>query len=211
MKRLLIFDLDGCLIDSKDVQKKALFESYSAVVGDDKCPSYKEYIKYTGDSIDNVLKKMGLPEEMAPIYREVSRNSIDMVKVNWELIELIRFCRSNEFLIAISTGKDHDRAVEILTHSKIQGLFDSVIGADDVLNPKPSPDSVILVLEKLGVEKSGAVMIGDGQNDILCAQSASVRSILTQWYECNHNITGADYTVYSVSELYEVIGRVFSY
>lgn len=210
MKSILIFDLDGCLIDSSDVQKKALFESYAAVVGDNKCPSYEEYIKHTGDSIDNVLKKMGLPEEMAHIYRRVSRNSINMVKVNWELIELIRAYREADFSIAISTGKDHDRAIEILSHSKIQGLFDLVVGADDVLNPKPSPDSVILVLEKLKVEKSQAVMIGDGQNDILCAQRAGIKSILTKWYECNLDITGADYTVYSVSELNKVISKVFN-
>lgn len=210
MKNVLIFDLDGCLIDSKEVQKKALFESYAAVVGDDKCPSYEEYIKYTGDSIENVLNKLGLPKEMAPIYRRISRDSIDMVSINWELIELIKSYRYNEFLIAISTGKDHDRAAEILTYNKIQKLFDVVIGSDEVTNPKPSPDSIILVLEKLKVKKSRAVMVGDGQNDVLCAQRAGIKSILTKWYECNNNIVGSDYTVNTVSDLNEVISGIFN-
>ena len=35
----LIFDLDGCLIDSKEVQKMAFFGSYQEIVGDDQCPS----------------------------------------------------------------------------------------------------------------------------------------------------------------------------
>ena len=42
----LIFDLDGCLIDSSEVQKAAFFGSYKEVVGDDHCPSYEEYIKH---------------------------------------------------------------------------------------------------------------------------------------------------------------------
>ena len=34
----LIFDLDGCLIDSSEVQKEAFFGSYEEIVGDDNCP-----------------------------------------------------------------------------------------------------------------------------------------------------------------------------
>lgn len=52
----LIFDLDGCLIDSSEVQKAAFFGSYKEVVGDDHCPSYEEYIKHTGDSVNGMLK-----------------------------------------------------------------------------------------------------------------------------------------------------------
>ena len=76
----LIFDLDGCLIDSKDVQKAALFGSYHIVVGDDKCPTYEDYIKHTGDSVDNVFKKMGLPAEMAEHYRRISSEAVDKIK-----------------------------------------------------------------------------------------------------------------------------------
>ena len=38
----LIFDLDGCLIDSKEVQKMAFFGSYQEIVGDDQCPSFEK-------------------------------------------------------------------------------------------------------------------------------------------------------------------------
>lgn len=64
----LIFDLDGCLIDSSIVQREAYFGSYKIVVGDENCPPYEEYIKHTGDSIDNIFRKMGFPDEMSKVY-----------------------------------------------------------------------------------------------------------------------------------------------
>ena len=110
----LIFDLDGCIIDSSEVQKAAFYGSYKEVVGDDNCPSYEEYIKYTGDSISNVMRKMGLPIEMVGPYRRISSSSIDKIIVNEKCVELIKKARRNGSKIAICTGKDHYRVDEIL-------------------------------------------------------------------------------------------------
>ena len=76
----LIFDLDGCLIDSSEVQKAAFFGSYKEIVGDDHCPSYEEYIKHTGDSVDGMFKKMGLPAAMAASFRRISSESYQQIR-----------------------------------------------------------------------------------------------------------------------------------
>ena len=82
----LIFDFDGCVIDSSEVQRLALAGSYQEVVGDANCPSYEEYIKYTGDSVDNVLRKLNLPLEMATPFRRISSELVDKIIVNWDVI-----------------------------------------------------------------------------------------------------------------------------
>lgn len=196
-----IFDLDGCLIDSSAVQKAAFFGSYKEIVGDDKCPTYEEYIKHTGDSIDNVFRKMGLPFEMAEAYRRISSAAVDEIIVNWDAIELIKELRRNGAKIAICTGKDHYRTVPILEKYQINMLFDVLVCADDVEEPKPSAMPILKAIEEMRVEKNSVLVIGDGYNDILSARNAGVKSVLTLWYGDEGVSREADYTVQSVLEL----------
>lgn len=197
----LIFDLDGCLIDSSEVQKEAFFNSYALVIGDDKCPSYEEYIKHTGDSLDNVLRKLGLPDAMAAIYRKISSEAIDKVIVNWSAIDLIKEFRERGSKIAIVTGKDHYRTVDILKYYAIEAFFDAVVCADDVPEPKPSAIPVLKAIEALKISRENTILIGDGYNDILSARGAGIRSILTLWFGDQGVPRKADFVVKSVGEL----------
>ena len=178
----LIFDLDGCLLDSTEVQKAAFYGSYKEIVGDDNCPPFEQYLKYTGDSIVNVMKKLGLPVEMVGPYRRISSSSVDKIIVNDKCIKLIKKARQNGSKIAICTGKDHYRVDEILKFFKIDDLFDVIVSSDDVENPKPAPDSIVLAADLMGVNKESCVVIGDGYNDLLSARNAGVKSVLTLWY-----------------------------
>lgn len=203
----LIFDLDGCLIDSTEVQKAALYGSYKEIVGDEKCPSYEEYIKYTGDSITNVMKKMNLPLEMADAYRRISSESIDKITVNWELIDFIKEMKSKGSKIAICTGKDHYRVDEILCYFRIDSFFDCIVSSDDVREPKPSAEPVLKAIDLMGVDKDSCFMIGDGYNDILSAKNAGIKSILTTWYDNIEMKKDADYVVENVEELRGIVNK----
>lgn len=204
----LIFDLDGCLIDSTEVQKAAFYGSYAEVVGDDKCPAYEEYIKYTGDSITNVMIKMGLPVEMVEPYRRISSEAVDKIIVNTEAIDMIRRFRDEGCKVAICTGKDHYRAEEILRFYNIENYFDVLVSSDDVSEPKPSAIPIIACIEALGVDKESVIVIGDGYNDIMSAKNAGVRSVLTLWYGDEGVPREADYLVESVAELYELLASL---
>lgn len=204
----LIFDLDGCLIDSSEVQKKAFFGSYDEVVGDNKCPSYEEYIKHTGDSVENVMLKLNLPIEMAKPFRRISNELIDAIQVNWEAIELIRDLRLNANKIAICTGKDRDRTDRILRHFRVQDCFDALVCGDDGVAPKPSPQPIITAMYLMQTHNANSVMIGDGFNDIISAKKANVRSILTVWYGDVGVPKEADYEVDSVEELRNTLNNL---
>lgn len=199
----LIFDFDGVLINSIEVQKSAYYGSYQEVVGDEKCPPFSEYLKHTGDSLPNIFKKMGLPVEMADPYRRISVSAIDKIILNVEAIELIKELRPLGVKCAICTGKDHYRTVDILKHFGIEELFDAVICPDDVSEPKPSPVPVLRAIEVMGVGASpeNCIVIGDGLYDIVSAKSAGCKSVLTLWYGDEGVERAADYTVAAVGEL----------
>lgn len=209
MNKVLIFDLDGCVIDSSNVQKIAFFESYNAVVGDNNPPHFSEYIKHTGDSIENVLKKLGLPSSMATIFKEISNNLVDKVVINWDLIKFIQEMNSCGFKISICTGKDHNRVEHIFYHFGIEKYFDLIIGADDVQHPKPNKEPLIKILDFFKASNSNAIFVGDGNNDILCAQNANIPSILATWYDTNMISARPTYIAKTVQDLYNIVNSTF--
>ena len=71
--------MDGVLIDSIEVQKRAFYGSYMSVVGDSNCPDFSEFLKHTGDSLENIFIKMNLPLKMIEVFRKISMESIDKI------------------------------------------------------------------------------------------------------------------------------------
>ena len=201
----LVFDFDGVVINSIDVQRCAFYGSYKEIVGDDKCPPFSEYMKYTGDSLPNIFRKMGLPVDMAEPYRRISRKAIDQIIINKELVEMIREFREYGVKCGICTGKDHDRTVEILKFFDIEELFDSVVASDDVSEPKPSAMPLLKAIEEMGVYTGNSIVIGDGYYDILSAKNAGCRVVLTLWYGDEGVPRESDYVAETVEELREIL------
>lgn len=199
----VVFDLDGVLIDSLNVQKSAFYGSYKEVVGDGKVPSFSEFLKHTGNSLSNIFIKMDLPLKMIEPYRRISREAVDQIVVNQEAMDLIRKLRVYGVKCAVCTGKDHARTVEILNYFGVRNLFDALVCSDDVEEPKPSAVPVLKALEMMGegVEPGNTIVVGDGYYDILSARNAGCRVVLTLWYGDAGVPREADYVVETVGEL----------
>ncbi len=180
--KCLIFDMDGCLINSNEVQKLSLKLAYDEVVGDDKQPTFEEYNKYTGDSLSNIFIKLGLPLTMVEPYRRYSKNLLTLNYIDPLLISLIKEWRSQDIKIAICTGKERDRVIQILEYFNITDLFDAIVCSDDVSRPKPYPDSILKCLEILNIKKEDALYLGDGNYDGIASNAAGVDFALTTWY-----------------------------
>jgi pyrophosphatase PpaX len=56
-----------------------------------------------------------------------------------------------------------------------------VVGSDDVTNPKPHPEPVLLALERTCRAGSDAVFIGDSRHDIECGRAAGVKTAAALW------------------------------
>ena len=180
MKKTVIFDFDGVVIDSHEVQKKALAESFYAVVGKGSPPE-KEFFKLSGNSLANIFLELKLPLSMIPVYRSISRENTCLVRVHTGMYELLHYLNTHEVNCALCTGKDRTRTLELLGYLGIEHFFKCIVCSDDVNNPKPSPDGIIKILSELGCCADNAIMIGDGINDIIAAQNANVKCIAVTW------------------------------
>lgn len=206
--RAIVFDLDGVIVDSFDVMRKAFAVAYEEVVGPGPGP-FAEYTRHLGRYFPDIMREMGLPPEMeGPFVRESYRLAGE-VTVFPGVSEVLHRLRGDGLRFAVATGKSGVRARSLLEQLKVLHLFEHVIGSDEVPRPKPAPDIVLRALELLGVAPEHAVMVGDAVTDLASARGAGVRSVAALWGESDDDAllaAGPDMVVRTPEDLLLLLG-----
>ena len=174
---LLIFDLDGTLIESKwDI---AVAVNLTLAELDLPERSKEEIFSFVGDGVKRLLRS-SVGEENQSRYEEALRvfrghylaHCLDHTRF-YPGVEavLAHFARKAK---AIATNKALDYTLKIL-----EGLghhhFAYVVGGDNGYGLKPEPGMLLKVMEELQIDKDRTVLIGDSTNDINGGHNAGIR------------------------------------
>jgi pyrophosphatase PpaX len=204
----IIFDFDGVIINSHDVQVKALTESYKVVCGNE-TPPYDDFFRLSGDSLNNIFEQLNLPQAMVPIYQQISRDNIDLIKIHVGMSELLRKLNESGCKCALCTGKDRSRTIEILQYYNLEKYFMSIVCSDDVQNPKPHPESLLYIMKKLNALKDNTIMVGDGINDILAAKNTGIKSIAVTWGDIPGDILVDYKPTYVANTVFDLMTQIY--
>ncbi|MDD5766730.1 MAG: phosphoglycolate phosphatase [Candidatus Marinimicrobia bacterium] len=182
----ILFDLDGTLIDSSF----DLMTSVNLMLAQYNLQpiSYRQCIQFVGDGIPKLVNRaLGASVHQNPnaetepeflcqavtLFREnYAKHLVDHTRLYPSVSEtLSKLC---DFKLAVISNKSYDFSVEILTRLQILDLFDLILGGDSLVEKKPSPQPILYALEKFNVSPNKALMVGDGENDILAGKSAGI-------------------------------------
>lgn len=110
-------------------------------------------------------------------YRKLKRvaNSAPLIEGVEDAIESFKVKKNIK--IAIVTTRSKKDVISRLEKTSFENRIDLVITREDVKKPKPSPDQILLAIERLGIPPSRCIMIGDMPTDIEAAKKAGVTSI----------------------------------
>ncbi|MGP4052990.1 HAD-IA family hydrolase [Streptomyces sp. 2A115] len=180
VRRAVIFDLDGVLVDSFAVMNEAFALAYKEVVGEGPAP-FEEYRRHLGRYFPDIMRIMGLPLEMEEPFVRESYRLAHRVPVFEGIVELLLTLRVRGLRLAVATGKSGPRARSLLEQLGLLPFFAHVIGSDEVAHPKPAPDIVQRALDLLGLPAEQAIMVGDAPTDLASAHGAGVTSAAALW------------------------------
>jgi phosphoglycolate phosphatase len=88
--------------------------------------------------------------------------------------EMLKGLKDSGFLLALATCDLRDQTEEILRILGIAHLFDLIVSAEEVTHPKPHPQMVLTICERLNIPPGETVLIGDTETDMTMGKKAGL-------------------------------------
>jgi phosphoglycolate phosphatase len=183
--QLLIFDLDGTLIDSRADLTAGInhmrgrynlepltLETVSGYIGDGVRKLVERSLQGASVDVDEALQ----------INIDYYFSHLTVHTTLYEGVETgLRALHEAGHKLAVLTNKPGEPSRAILKYFNLDFYFDSVIGGGDIPNLKPLPDGVFKCLERSGIDSSAAWMIGDHCTDLAVAENAGIRNAFVRY------------------------------
>lgn len=210
--RLILFDVDGTLVDSQAGIVRAMMSAFGGV--GQTPPQRSELLSVVGLSLDHAFLKLA-PELdatdraiMADVYKQTyarERQAIGSAAFSpfypgvQEMLGTLSAMPEN--ILGVATGKSRRGLEALISGHGMEGVFLTRQVADGHPS-KPHPSMIEAALRESGADRSNAVMIGDTAFDIEMARAAGIRSIGVSWgYHPVSALDGADVIVDTVREI----------
>jgi phosphoglycolate phosphatase len=180
---LIIFDLDGTLIDSarcvvtctRDafIQHQIKPPTGEQVIASMGIPIEKSFVVWSGSSeVEQLIA------DFRVLYKSRSRELIEVFPGIKEALEKLQ---EKGHRMAIATSKKREMAELNLCDCGLLSYFFRIIGANDVGNYKPHPESVLKILAETGDDPAQTWVVGDSTFDLQMGRDAGCRTCAVTW------------------------------
>ena len=185
MSRLVVFDLDGTLVDSAHQIIAAMHAGFAAVGRP--APDDATILSIVGISLPQAVERLspgigtGERDRIVAAYRAAFQADPEAPPLYPGVAEtLAAMAQRADLRLAVATGKTRRGLVKVLDQHGLRPLFLSLHGGDEHPS-KPDPAMLRAAMEAAGVGPERTVMVGDSVFDIQMAEAAGVRSIAVAW------------------------------
>ncbi len=174
---LLIFDLDGTLVDTR----RDLANSVNFALNALKLPALQieEVMSYVGDGLkkllDRSLPKDGLENigEVIDIFREHYReHCLDFSGFYPDVVNILNYFQDKKMTVVSNKPEEFTRL--ILEGLRIADFFEIILGGDSLPLMKPDPGPILHILDKLNASNEKTAIVGDGTTDIEAGKAANI-------------------------------------
>ena len=217
--KLIIFDLDGTVLDSRHSILSAMdevFIQFSIIV-----PNEKKLLSVIGLSLEIAFetllgdKNAHYAARMSDAYRDVilarRKAGTDHDRMFPGALDTLRFLESRDnILLGVATGKAL-RGIHHMIKTHELGTMFHTLQAADTAPSKPHPGMVLQSMELAGMSASNTVMIGDTSFDMEMARAAGVHALGVSWgYHDNELLfkSGAGQIIDSYDQMLPALGKI---
>ncbi len=180
MKKAVIFDMDGLMIDSERVtyneyvKKLAQLghhdfteELYRNCLGKNKPGICQVFIDHYGQDFP-------MTEVWDDVHVWIDESLRQYVPKKKGLVELLEYLKANNYKTIVATSSGRARVDEILKNADLTKHFDDTICGDEVTHGKPHPEIFLTACQKLDVKPEEALVLEDSEAGILAAYDGRI-------------------------------------
>ncbi len=178
-KKLILFDLDGVLIDSKKNMEEAWGKT---CVKFDLDFSFHDYFSNIGRPFRDILTILdisGRQEDIEEFYKKSSTNSLNDIKIYEGVKEGLNRLVMQDIKVGIVTSKDNNRTSFFVKQMNIN--FSTIRTPDEICRGKPAPDHLLMAMATQNIDPSDTLFIGDMNVDYLSAKRANIDYAHASW------------------------------
>jgi HAD superfamily hydrolase (TIGR01509 family) len=179
MTKLIIFDLDGVLVEAKDIHYKTLNQSLWEIAKSNKYViSEAEHLSIydglkTNQKLELLTENKGLhPNTYETIWNRKQQLTIDAIsqlKPNLQKIELFKELRNRGYKLACASNSIRRSVLVMLAKIGIIEYMDLIIYNEDVKNSKPHPEMYWKTMSMMGVLPEETLIVEDSPHGLLAA------------------------------------------
>lgn len=189
MIKLAIFDLDGTILNSlNDLADSCNFILSNNNLQTHNTESYKQFV---GNGIEKLIERSVHESKREPIFIHklisefilyYSEHSTIKTKPYYGIIDLLEKLQSMQIKLAVASNKKDSETQKLVKYFFPNISFDAVLGKRDGVIPKPNPQIVFDILNKLNIKnKREVIYIGDSNVDMQTAINADIFPIGVEW------------------------------
>jgi pyrophosphatase PpaX len=180
---VVLFDLDGTLIDSGPIILASMRHATKVVLGRE--IEYEELAATVGgQGLVSQMRALDPDrvDELVEVYKEHNDPLHETLEVFDDLLDVLPRLRAEGRRLGIVTAKRH-RTVQLALDRfpELAEQFEVVVGYEDTDRHKPAPDPVLAALERLRASPAEAAYVGDSPFDIQAAKAAGAFAIAVGW------------------------------
>lgn len=181
-----IFDLDGTLLST--LADLAASTNYALRTHHMPERSLDEVRRFVGNGVKKLMER-AIPDGLNnPLFEETfatfrqhyMQHNLDTTQPYPGIMQLLEQLKAEGKNIAVVSNKFYAATRELCRHF-FGDLVPVAIGEREDIRKKPAPDTVIEALRELGVDKEGAVYIGDSDVDIMTAKNSGMPCVSVLW------------------------------
>ena len=188
VKKVLIFDLDGTLLDTITDIRAAINDSLVAT-GIPYHYSKSECRSLVGDGADTLIHRAlqeydspinfsRLKSEYMPRYKEYQGRH---TKPFNGIVPTLKYLKNKGLILCVCTNKPDELAHIILAKFFGEDFFDAIYGIKEGEKPKPDPHNVFAMMSRFASSENDTLFIGDSLPDLLTANNAHLSLGLCTW------------------------------
>ena len=178
-KKLVLFDLDGVLLDSKEnmnISWMVVCEKFNLNV------EFADYFSHIGRPFQNILEILNIKEDQYEIeltFNKVSSKLINKVNIYNGVEVVLHQLFNKNIKTGIITSKETKKTQKML--ALLDFTFDIIQTPNDDLNGKPAPDHILFAMKQLDLKASEVIYVGDMDVDYEAAKGAGVDFAFASW------------------------------